>query len=371
MIRKLTYLTAALLMTGMTAVHALEPISLNTTQVEALGLKFETVSPVQQVKSYAWPGQVDIPLAHRDMLSAPVSGRIHAVHFVHGEVKKGQPLITLYSTELVTMQQRWLDARAQQAQAQKNFARAERLYQAGSLSQKQYLAAKTALAQAEHAQTAAYDALRYAGLQADQLKTVARTGKPVALLTLRAPKDGLFFDLQVERNQEVPAQAVLGQIGEIEEVIVDVAVPVAQARTIEVGQPVTLVPDAVQGKVRYVAQQADPMTQRVAVHVLFENAERKLLPGQFVRVQFVKAAPVQSWRVPSHAVVALEGAPSVFVHVGEVFKPVQVEMISRNADWAIVRSPALKAGIEVVSYGAIFLKGMMGDEEEGGAGNAH
>ncbi|WP_294946539.1 efflux RND transporter periplasmic adaptor subunit [Sulfurivirga sp.] len=342
-------------------------LELNAEQVKALGLQFAPFEPVARVEGYAWPAQVDIPLAHRDLVAAPVSGRIARIHVVHGPVKQGQPLFELDSAELVQMQQAYLDARARLTQAEKNFARAQRLYKAGSLSQKQYLAARTALETARNDKLARYEALLNAGLTLGQIKALAGGGKPVRTLTLHAPKDGLLFDLQVERNQRVDANAPLAHVGEIEPVVADVALPVSEVKNIHLGQTVTVDGLPIHGQVAYIARQADPETQRVSVHVRFDNAKGRLLPGQFIRVHFVEGTPAPAWRVPNRAVVDLEGTPAVFVREGKHIEARPVELIDRDGRWAIVAlGEQPDADARVVSFGAIFLKGMMeGGEGEG------
>ncbi len=342
-------------------------VALNAAQIKALGLEFVPLEPVTEIKGYAWPAMVDIPLAHRDMLSAPVSGRVSKIHVVHGEVKAGQPLIELDSAELVTLQQQYLDALAQLQQAQKNFDRAQRLYKAGSLSQKQYLAARTALETAQNRKLASFEALLYAGLSLKQIKALAGGREPIRTLTLRAPKDGLLFDLQVERNQRVAAGDSLAHIGEIGEVVVDVDLPIEVARKVHLGQKVVIAHRPLEGKVAYVSQQADPTTQRVKVHVLFDNRERSLLPGEFVRVHFIeqdKGTPY--YRVPATSIVSLDGTPSVFLKEAEHMEAQPVEIRYRDNSWAVVQLRGVQEDArQVVSHGAIFLKGMLEGGEEG------
>ena len=352
--------------------HEEAGLELNAEQIRALGLQFAPFEPVARVEGYAWPAQVDIPLAHRDLVAAPVGGRIARIHVVHGPVKQGQPLFELDSAELVRMQQAYLDALAELAQAQKNFDRAQRLFKAGSLSQKQYLAARTALETARNRKLATYEALLNAGLTMGQIKALAGGGKPVRILTLRAPKDGLLFDLQVERNQRVAANAPLAHVGEIEPVVADVVLPVDRVRDVHLGQTVTVDGQPIQGRVAYIAKQADPETQRVSVHVRFDNAGGRLLPGQFIRVHFVDGVPTTAWRVPNRAVVDLEGMPAVFVREGAHIEAQPVELIDRDGRWAIVAlAEQPDEAAQVVSFGAIFLKGMMEGEGEGGAGHGH
>lgn len=336
-------------------------VTLNDDQIEALGLRFAPLEPVTEVKGYAWPAMVDIPLAHRDLLAAPVGGKIRAIHVVHGEVRAGQPVIELESAELVRLQQGWLDALAQLDQAERRFRRAQRLRKAGSLSEKQFLAEQTALKEAQTAVKTARSTLDMVGLTDTQLEQIRQSGQLQRTLTLTAPKDGLLFDLQVERNQRVEANAPLGRIGEVGEVIVDVDLPLAAARRVRLGQKVVIAHQPLSGRVAYVAHRADPVTQRVKVHVLFDNTQRALLPGAFVRVHFIEQARgVRYYRVPVSSIVSLDGTPAVFLKEPAHLEVQAVEIRYRDNQWAIVQLRGVEEDAqEVVSHGAIFLKGMM------------
>ncbi len=346
-------------------------VTLNDDQIEALGLRFAPLEPVTEVKGYAWPAMVDIPLAHRDLLAAPVGGKIRAIHVVHGEVRAGQPVIELESAELVRLQQGWLDALAQLDQAERRFRRAQRLRKAGSLSEKQFLAEQTALKEAQTAVKTARSTLDMVGLTDAQLEQIRQSGRLQRTLTLTAPKDGLLFDLQVERNQRVEANAPLGRIGEVGEVIVDVDLPLAAARRVRLGQKVVIAHQPLSGRVAYVAHRADPVTQRVKVHVLFDNTQRALLPGAFVRVHFIEQARgVRYYRVPVSSIVSLDGTPAVFLKEPAHLEVQAVEIRYRDNQWAIVQLRGVEEDAqEVVSHGAIFLKGMMeAAETEAGGG---
>ncbi len=355
--------------------HANDPpatgIRLNQDQISALGLRFAPLQAIDHVSEYAWPGLVDIHLAHRDMLSAPVAGRIDEIMVIHGEVNKGQPVLSLQSAELAQRQKNYLDTLVQLAEARETYLRAQRLRTAGSASQKQYLAAKTRFDTLTHQKAALRQELAYIGLNQEQITALETTGTLVTTLVLLAPKDGLLFDLQVERNQRVDAQQTLAHIGEISEVVVDVDLPIDALDGIHTGTRAQIADTPWQGRVAFIAQQADPATQRVTVHVRFDNSQRQLLPGRFVRVHFFRDdLPVQrAYQVPSRALVAGEnGETQVFVQVKNELVPTPVEVLSRDNQNAIIRlGPDVPPTTQVVTFGAIFLKGMLaGKEEEGG-----
>ncbi len=343
-------------------------IHLNDEQIKALGLRFVPLQPAARIGSYAWPGMVDIPLAHRDILSTPVAGRIKKVLVVHGEVKKGQPLVILDSSEAVALQKDYLDTLAQLHEAEKTYARIQRLRKAGSASEKQFLAAKTRRQILHNRLQVVTEKLLFIGLEQSQLKKLTETGQPFTTLTLKAPKDGLLFDLQTERNQLVSAGQTLAHIGEIGEVVVDVDLPIDALKNLKTGSAAQIVGEPIQGTIAFIGQQADPTTQRVTVHVRFDNTRRLLLPGAFVRVQFIEELPAQgkSYRLPSRALVAGEsGETLVFLRQETALVPEPVEVLYRDDREAVVAfGKPVDKDAHAVAFGAIFLKSMLGEEGE-------
>ncbi len=350
---------------------AVDGLTLNDSQIAALGLRLAPLQPIERVAGYAWPAMVDIPLAHRDMLSAPVTGRISEVLVVHGEVSKSQPILSMQSAELVQRQKDYLDTLVRLNEARAAFQRAQRLRTAGSASEKQYLAAKTRFDTLKHQKAAQRQELAYIGLGPEQVTALETTGALVSTLVLRAPKDGLLFELQVERNQRVSAQQPLAHIGEISEVVVDVDMPLDALDGIQTGTVAQIDGTPWQGRVAFIGQQADPATQRVTVHVRFDNPERQLLPGRFVRVRFIRDdLPSQRvYRIPTRALVSGENGETIaFVKTGAQFLPQPIEVIERDDKNAIVMfAPEVPPTAQVVAFGAIFLKGMLAGEEGGEA----
>jgi RND family efflux transporter MFP subunit len=349
-----------------------EALELSASQVQALGLKTAAPEPVRSVKGYAWPALVKTAFDHRFTLAAPLEGRVSAIHTLHGQVRAGDPLVTLESDAFADLQRAFLDAIAELQRAEKDFKRAKRLYKAGSLSEKVYLAARAAYQKAQHARQSTAAALLYVGWSKKQVEQLAQSGQITRRLTLRAPADGIVEAPAVALNEQVEMGQTLLPLRNLNGPVIETHVPPRVLKQLRIGQPAVIENTPLVGQVAFVDASVDADTQRGMVHIRL-NQPRGVLPGELVRVQFVDTFSKQPWwRVPTSSVVTLEGDAAVFVQDGDHFRPQRVEVRHRDAQWAVVRWPNEEKVARVVSQGAIFLKGMMeGEEGEGGAGHGH
>ena len=95
-------------------------LKLTAQQRQTAGVVIEEVRTAEQLNSTAQqgqllPGRVVIPNERRDVILAGVSGRIESLLVNPGDaVRAGQPLVRLYSAELVSLQRAFLGARSSQ-----------------------------------------------------------------------------------------------------------------------------------------------------------------------------------------------------------------------------------------------------------------
>ena len=86
-------------------------------------------------------------------------------------------------------------------------------------------------------------------------------------------------------------------------------------------------------------------TSRTATaRVIVENAEHRMKPGQFVTARLATGATRSVVRVPSDAIVIVEGNPSVFVPTDDGFEPRQVEAGASARGFSEIRSGLAEGG---------------------------
>jgi membrane fusion protein, copper/silver efflux system len=240
-------------------------------------------------------------------------------------VQKGQPLLTLYSPELLSAEQDYLVARQ---------------------------TADPALT------AAAEERLRLWNLSAEQLRALAARGRAEPRVTLHSPVSGVVLMKNVVEGTRVEAGAALYRIGNLGRVWVQADAFEMDAPLLSVDRQATMTlpafPGVVwRGRVRFVAPTVDEKTRTVRARLEFENAQAMLRPGMLADVS-VEVPLGERLSVPEGAVLRSGEHAYVFVRRGPgSIQPLAVEVGLRAGAFTEVLS-GLEPGQEV-ALGANFL----------------
>jgi RND family efflux transporter MFP subunit len=158
---------------------------------------------------------------------------------------------------------------------------------------------------------------------------IAALDRQLKLYTLTAPRKGRLGRLQVGVGDTLHVGTLVAEIVDIEGSI-DVLcfVSATDARRLQLGQtarvgglgldkgaPAGVSPAAadVEGKVEYIADQAEPDTGQFAVKVRFPNRDLKLLANAVVRIRVLIKPGKACWAVPEAALIEDQDPPSLVV----------------------------------------------------------
>jgi RND family efflux transporter MFP subunit len=150
----------------------------------------------------------------------------------------------------------------------------------------------------------------------------------IRLYTLSAPRKGRLGRVQVVIGQTLNAGAPVADVVDIDdEIDVLCFVSAADARKLQLGQPAHISSEAAadpEGKVVYVADQAEPDTGSFAVKVRFPNSDLKLRASSVARVRIQTKPDKLSWAVHESALMEDQDPPVVVVVEGAA--------VTKNAD---------------------------------------
>ncbi len=220
-----------------------------------------------------------------------VTGWIDQVYvdFVGKTVRRGQPLFTIYSPELVATQNEYLLAlRAQRQLGDSRFA--ETRNGANALV------------------AAARDRLRLWDITEAQIDELERTGQPRRTLTLYSPFDGVVLERNAFAGQYVSPEMNTFKIADLATIWVLAHVFEYETRIVNVGQeaeiqfPYGQSARALKGKITFIYPGVDPMTRRVKVRIAFRNAGFELKPETYVTV-VIRADLGEQLAIPREAVL--------------------------------------------------------------------
>ena len=271
-------------------------------------------------------------------------------------VRKGQPMLTLYSPEMVA-------------------------------SQEEYLLALKAKETLEHSMVpgvkqsnesmvaAARQRLQHWGLDPAAIEQLEKTQQPTRTVTIYAPAAGYVTERKAYPNLKVTPDMALYTLTDQSRVWIVADVFESDAASIHAGQAATISITAmpnrtIQARVTTVLPEVSPETRTLKVRLEANNPTGFLKPDLFVNVEF--AMPSSSkLTVPSDAVLDSGQQQVVFVDKGGgLFERRQVKVGERFDDRVEIAS-GVKAGERIVTSGAFLLDSESQLKSAGTPGHSH
>ncbi|TYO67424.1 efflux RND transporter periplasmic adaptor subunit [Bradyrhizobium hipponense] len=152
------------------------------------------------------------------------------------------------------------------------------------------------------------------------LALVAQQRALVNQKTLRAPFSGRLGVRQVDVGQYLTAGTAIVTLQALDRLFVDFTLPQQAIDQVKVGQEVVARVDAFpdrsfKGTVQAFNSKVDQSSRNVQVRALFENADRRLLPGMFARIDVRVGRPTSYLTLPQTAIVYNTYGESVYLVV--------------------------------------------------------
>jgi len=276
------------------------PVHLNAAQIRALGVTFTVVERGPLTRSVRTVGQVVPAEPGLADITTKVDGFVEdlAVDATGVAVRRGQPLLTLYSPMLVAAQEELLTAARLAAAADSSDGEA-------------WTNAQSLLA-------AARRRLAYWDISSEQIQRLERTGEVTRTVALEAPFDGIVLEKMVVRGQSVMAGMKLYRLADLTTVWIEGAVFEQDLAAMRVGSPVRAEVSAYPGRafnghVSFIAPTVDEQSRTTRVRVAFANAGGALKPGLYATLFFETFVGASVLQVPAEAVVMTGERNLVFV----------------------------------------------------------
>ncbi|MEO0250490.1 MAG: efflux RND transporter periplasmic adaptor subunit [candidate division WOR-3 bacterium] len=256
------------------------------------------------------------------------------VDFTGKLVKKGQPLISLYSPELVSTQQEFLIAKRA-----KDYLGDNPIKEISSNALSLYESTR--------------ERLRLWDISEDQIKEIEERGAPTKTLTLYAPIDGFVLARNAFERQRITPETELYAIADLSTIWVFADIYEYEAPLIKLGQTATLTLSyfpgkTFKGKVTYIYPQLDNTTRTLKVRLEFPNLDFQLKPDMYANVE-LHINYGRQLAVPEEAVLDSGSEQIVFVaRDGGYFEPRKVTLGQKVGHLFIVLD-GVKAGERVVT----------------------
>jgi len=334
-------------------------VQISPERQQLIGVRFGTVEKRPLQKVIRTVGRIDYDEKRIGIVSPKISGWIEELYvdFTGRFVRKGEPLLTIYSPELVSTQEEYLLAlKAKQDWSKSPFSE---VAEGGNL-----------LAQSARRRLKLWD------ISDAQIKALEESREPKKTLTLYSPFTGHVLEKMVNKGRFVDAGMALFKIADLSVVWLIADIYESELSAIRVGQQAAIQMsyypgETFTGKAIYIFPYMDAQTRTAKVRYEFANPHGKLKPEMFANVE-ITVRLGDKLAVPESAVIDTGVRKVVVVDRGSgYFEPREVRLGARAGDVFEVLD-GLKAGERVVTSANFLIDSESKLKEAiGGMGHQH
>jgi RND family efflux transporter MFP subunit len=314
----------------------LAPLQLTPQRMQSIGVKLGTAQIKRVEFELRVTGTVEADERRIAYVQTRFPGWLRNVYAdsTYQYVRKGQPLFTIYSPDLVTTEQEYLLAK-------KNSESLNTSTVSGVAT-----GAQTLL-------TAARERLAQWEVPESEIEKLDKTGKVITDITFNSPVSGYVTERNALPNMYVQPETRLYTVVDLSTVWVYAQVFQTDLGKIKPGDPAEVTVDAYPGKtfrgrVDYILPQVDMNTRTAKVRLVFPNPGLKLTPGMFVNI-LMKLPLGRQLVVPASAVFHSGTRQLIFVNHGEgQFEPRDVQTGLQVGEQVVI-TKGVKAGESIVT----------------------
>jgi membrane fusion protein, copper/silver efflux system len=276
-------------------------VRIDPAAARSMGITIATAELAPVRRTLRTTGHVAYDETRLTTVSPKVGGFVERLHvdFTGQAVRRGQPLLEIYSPELVSAQEELLSA--------------VRLEERLSGSAAPGVAGRSAgLVESARRRLLLWD------ISPAQVERIERTGQVRRTLTLHAASSGFVVEKDVQAGQAVTAGMALYRLADLSTVWVEAAVYEQDLRLVSVGAPATVEIDAYPGerfagRVSYVYPEVRAESRTTRMRVVLENPGGRIKPGMFATVVMDVPVSERAVLVPRDAVMRTGTHSMVFV----------------------------------------------------------
>jgi Cu(I)/Ag(I) efflux system membrane fusion protein len=311
-------------------------VKIGVDKVQKLGVKTEAAGLRDLTRTVRAVGTLQADERRLYTVAPKFEGWIQKlyVNTTGAPVQRGQPLMEVYSPDLITAQQEYLIA----SKGLQSLRDAPKEVQ-GSM---------------RDLMESSLQRLRNWDISDEELQRLQQEGKPRQFLTLRSRVNGVVLEKPSIEGKRFMAGDVLYQIADLASIWLIADVFEQDLSLIHVGQTVRISVDAYsdkafQGKVTFIYPTVTPETRTAKVRIELPNPGGALKPAMYARVELAAGhGGKKALTVPDSAVLDTGTRQLVLIRRGEgAFEPRPVKTGMR-ADGYIEVLEGLQAGDEVV-----------------------
>ena len=273
---------------GASPVEGLATVTIDPQRQQLIGLRTTEVTRGPVGASWKTVGKVAVDETNVHHVNIKVGGFVDTVYvdYVGKAVRRGEPLFSIYSPDLLSVQQEYLLA-----------LRTRKALSEGGV----------ASGAGDDLVEAARERLRLWDIPESEVERLEKSGKPTKNLTLFSPMTGVVTKKEIVMGHRLNEGDMPYEITDLSRVWVLADAYETDLSRIRLGMPATLslqaFPDRVfKGKVIFIDPILDPKTRTAKVRIEFPNPKGELKPEMFGEVT-LQTEKREGLRIPADAVI--------------------------------------------------------------------
>ena len=357
-------------------------------EARTIGLLVVSVRPQTAPIKLELPGRTDYDPNTLSKIRPRFDTLVEKVHAELGQkVRKGDPLVDLFSTELAAAKNDFQTAFVQWQHDLKLRNLREKLFTEKAVSEQLLVDTRNDENKSRLTVRVAREKLRVFGVPDNQIDPLIKNLNPADLpekdkiesvpdkarMTRVAPNDGIVIKRDVVPGNYYDSNDVLMVIAPLDHFFVWVNVYEADQAKVDMGQRMEItfpyLNETFPGTVQYVSPEVSKETRAIKIRATVLNSSGRIKADMLVRAA-LEVPPVKGWTaIPRLAMVVMNGNEFAFVRkspvdsrVFEQFERRKIILAEERDDHVVVKD-GLKAGEQVASNGSLILSQLFEEQQ--------
>lgn len=292
-----------------------QTVYVSPARQQLIGVRTAVVGPRELGTTVRTVGTLAYDETRVAQIHTKISGWVERVYvdYIGKDVRRDEPLLTVYSPELVSTQTEYLLALKNKAQ----------------LEASPIFSTRTA---AESLLAAARDRLKLWDIPEEHIRELEQSGKVRRTLMLHSPFNGIVLERSAFPGQYVTPEMTLFKVADLSTIWAFGAVFEYELPLIKLGQeaeiefPYGQAKRQLKGRITFIAPEIDPQTRRVRIRAEFPNPGQTLKPETYVTV-VIRTDGGRRLAIPKEAVIDNgEKRYALVAHPNGYFAPKEIQV---------------------------------------------
>jgi len=333
-------------------------ITLTDEQIKAIGLQTGGIENRNLKTTLKVNGKLTLPPQNQAQVSVLMSGIVKTIDVTEGQfVNRGQLLTTLINSEIIQLQQDYMENKSKLNYLQQEYARQKSLQEERINATKTYQQVQTELSTIEAKQMGLKEKLQLYGISAEKISSSNFKNQ----ITILAPISGYIHHVNLTMGKFADANSVLFDIVDNRFLHLDLTVFEKDIHKIKAGQKLTFT-DAndkthVHPATIFALNKAfENNEQAIIVHAKIDEKTEAILPGMYVEAR-IQIDDNKAEALPDEAIVSNGDEHYIYLQSGKnKFKQIAVSIGAMDMGYTeIVPLEEIPANTKIVIKGAYYL----------------